>query len=104
MSSNLIDALRYIDEHSNELFKYDSFIIMNEVKRIMDSKDEYYIDSLHRIIKKECDVLIWDYFKSHIKYRDDEYLYNCDTESLKKVDKFWKTYREFHLKDTHRVD
>lgn len=104
MSTNLIDALRYIDEYSNELFKSDSFIIMNEVKRIIDSKDEYYIDSLHRIIKKACDRLIWDYYKSHIKYREDEHLYNCDVESSKKVERFWKIYKEFHVQETRQLD
>jgi hypothetical protein len=93
--SNLIYALRYIDEYSNELFKPDSIIIMNEIKRIIDSKDEYYINSLHKIIKKECYRLTWEYYKTHIKYRDDEYLYNCDKESLEKVEKFWKIYKEF---------
>lgn len=96
MSNTLTEALRYIDEYSNELFKHDSFIIMNEIKRIMDSNDKYYIDSLHRIIKKECNTLVWDYYRSHIKYRDDENLYNPDIELLKKVEHFWKKYNDFH--------
>lgn len=72
MTNELNNALAYINEHSHKLRHVDVF---DEVEKIMDSEDKYYIDSLNLIIKK---ALVKD----------------------EKVEEFWKLYYRY----TSRID
>lgn len=92
MSSNLLYSLRYLEENSSQIFNPSYPIIMNEVKRIVDSGDKFYIDNLLEIIKKRCYELTSTYYERCLRGTD----YDIEIESLKKLEEFWGMYDEFH--------
>lgn len=88
--SLLLNSLEYVQKNIDNCFDEHNIILRNEIKRIIDSKDIYYINSLKKLVRRECEELIWGYYKHYIKNSENE-TYNCEENIIKKEELFWKS-------------
>jgi hypothetical protein len=74
--------MEYVKEHIGDIFNKDNLILMNEIKRLLDTDDLYYGIAINILIKKHCDMLAQ-------KTGGD-----LKKESFKKLSEFWNSYQK----------
>jgi hypothetical protein len=82
---NILDLL--IDD-------YNDHIINNEIKRILDMKDPYYINSLENIVSDSIEEYTVFYYRDNVKYSENWSSFDKEEFKKNKEIEFWSKYKE----------
>jgi len=93
---NIIQSLVYIRDNILELFidDYNDHIIDNEIKRIIDMKDPYYLRSLESIISDAISEYTVFYYRDNVKYSENWSSFDKEEFKKNKEIEFWSKYKE----------
>jgi hypothetical protein len=93
---NVIHSLVYIRDNILEILSdnYDDHIINNEIKRILDMKDPYYINSLENIVSDAIEEYTVFYYREHVKHSANWSSFNKEEFIKNKQIEFWIKYKE----------
>jgi len=91
--SIVLTSLEYIRKHSHELFS-DNIILLNEIKRVIDSNDTYFMRSMRTIIRQECERQTTEYYRKYMKYSENENRFDFDIQTNKLVKTFWDNFED----------
>lgn len=91
-----LKSLEYIKENLQDyLYNHDStfIIIKNEIKRIIELNDKYLLKSLEEIVKEECEISVWSYWRTYIKHSEKCNEFNIEIEVKNKIESFWEGFK-----------
>ena len=91
--SIVLASLEYLRMHSHELFS-DNIILLNEIKRVIDSNDTYFMRSMRMIIRQECERKTAEYYRKYMKYSENENRFDFDIQTNKLIKSFWDNFEE----------
>lgn len=93
---NVIHSLVYIRDNILELLieDFNDHIIDNEIKRIIDMKDPYYLKSLESIISDAIGEYTVFYYRDNVKYSDNWSTFDKEEFKKNKEIEFWSKYKE----------
>lgn len=93
---NIIQSLVYIRDNILELLidDYNDHIIDNEIKRIIDMKDPYYLRSLESIISDAIREYTVFYYRDNVKYSENWSSFDKEEFKKNKEIEFWSKYKE----------
>ena len=91
---NVIHSLVYIRDNILEILSdnYDDHIINNEIKRILDMKDPYYIKSLEDIVSDAIEEYTVFYYRENVKHSENWDSFNKEEFKKNKENEFWSKY------------
>ena len=91
---NIIQSLVYIRDNILELLidDYNDHIIDNEIKRIIDMKDPYYLRSLESIISDAISEYTVFYYRENVKHSENWASFNKEEFKKNKENEFWNKY------------
>jgi|MudIll2142460700_1097286.scaffolds.fasta_scaffold2716781_2 hypothetical protein len=91
---NVIHSLVYIRDNILEILSdnYDDHILNNEIKRILDMKDPYYINSLENIVSDSIEEYTVFYYRENVKHSENWASFNKEEFKKNKENEFWNKY------------
>jgi hypothetical protein len=91
---NVIHSLVYIRDNILEILSdnYDDHILNNEIKRILDMKDPYYINSLENIVSDSIEKYTVFYYRENVKHSENWASFNKEEFKKNKENEFWSKY------------
>lgn len=89
---NIIHSLVYIRENISNMLNiedYNDHIFINEIERILETNDSYYIKSLKGIVKDAIEEYANNYWRYNIKHTDESHLFDKKEFINKRTNEFW---------------
>lgn len=93
---NVIHSLVYIRDNILELLidDYNDHILDNEIKRILDMKDPYYLKSLENIVSDAIGEYAVFYYRDNVKYSKNWSSFDKEGFIKNRESEFWSKYKE----------
>lgn len=92
---NIIHSLIYIRDNILDILtdNNNDHILNNEVKRILDLKDPYYIKSLESIVSDAIEEYTVYYYRENVKYSENWSSFDREKFIKNKEIEFWSKYK-----------